>query len=232
MKSIFKKNGFSQLICLVLFTLLLTNCKEETKTIKENGQDYFPLPLGSSYIYDIDSFLYDGINKRIDSTKQVIKDEIVELIVDSTGQENYRIERSLLLDSITWRPFLSYTSALRPLSLQTLKDNHREVRMSFPITDLKTWDGNLYSSRDFQEFKYLGIQEGFEVGEMFFDNTITVLHKEFYEPKPPLQPLFDIYKKEVFAKGVGLIYRVDRDLDLQDDSGYEIILRLKDYNIK
>ena len=232
MKSISRKCGLNLLVFLILSLLLFSNCKEETKTIKDNGKDYYPLTLGSIYIYEIDSFLYDGINKRIDSTTQLIKDVVVKLLIDSTGQENFRMERSLQIDSLTWRPYLSYTSALHPLSLQSYKDNHREIRMTFPITDFKTWDGNLHSTKDFQEFRYQFIQDPFEVGGTIYDNTITVLHNEFYEPRPPLQPLFDIYKKEVFAKGIGLIYRVDRDLDLQDDSGYEIILRLKEYNIK
>lgn len=218
---------------ILLFSLsFFPNCKEETKIIKDTGKDYYPLSVGSYYIYEVDSFLYDGINKRIDSSSIIIKDFVVEIILDSTGHENFRIERSIQVDSVTWYAYLSYTSAIHPLSIQSFRDNYREVRMSFPITDFKTWDGNIYSSKAFEEFKYIGIQEPFEVGNNAFTNTVTVLHKEFYEPKPPLQPLFDIYKKEVFAKGVGMVYRVDRDLDLQDDSGYEIVLKLKSYSIK
>ena len=212
---------------ILLFSLsFFPNCKEETKTIKDTGKDYYPLSIGSYYIYEVDSFLYDGINKRIDSSSSIIKDFFVEIILNSTGHENFRIERSIQVDSVTWGAYLSYTSALHLLSVQPFRDNYREMRLPFPITEFKTWDGNIYSSKAFEKFKYIGIQEPFEVGDNAFTNT-AVLHKEFYEPKPPLYPLFDIYKKEIFAKGVGMVYRVDRGLNLQDGSGYEIVLKLK-----
>lgn len=217
---------------LLVMVSFFVSCKEETKTIKENGKNYYPLSVGSFYIYDIDSFLYDGINKRIDTSSQVIRDFVKEFLIDSAGNEVFRIERSVLVDSVYWNSYLSYTASIHSLSVQSFMHNSREVRLSFPITEFKTWDGNLYNNKPLEEYYYLDIQEPFIIGDSTYENTVTVLQKEFYEPKPPLQPLFDIYKKEVFAKDIGMIYKIDRDLDLQDDSGHEIIMNLKAFYIQ
>lgn len=232
MKLDFKKNqGIVLGFLLVLFSFFVA-CKEETKTIKENGKNYFPLSVGSYFIYEVDSFLYDGINKRIDTSSQIVRDFVREIIIDSAGDETFRIERAVLVDTFFWEEYLSYTASIHSLSVQSIQHNAREVRLSFPITEFKTWDGNLYNTKPLEEYYYLDIQEPYTVGDSTYLNTVTVLQKEFYEPKPPQQPLFDIYKKEVFAKDVGMIYKINRDLDLQDDSGHEIIYRLREFYIQ
>ena len=167
------KNALYAPLLLALLLVFFNSCKEETKTISDTGKDYYPITVGSSFIYTVDSFLYDGINKRIDSSSTVMRDEVVQLLTDSAGENYFLIQRSIQIDSITYDVFLSFASYIYPGSVQSNLYNSREVRMSFPITAFKNWDGNLYNNKAFEEFTYENIQEAFEVNGQVFDNTVT-----------------------------------------------------------
>ncbi|MCB0733778.1 MAG: hypothetical protein KDC76_04330 [Bacteroidetes bacterium] len=208
---------FSLIIPTLLILAGLSACRknEVEPTTTHFGYNYFPLDSGYSWIYRVDSVVYDDYvaGGTIDTIRYWVKHTVVDDYIDGQGNMSYRLSRFIKTDSAA--PF-TYSTELtaRIINFRAeLEDSSgRYVKLSFPPSLYKYWDGNAYNSKESEEYQIIQVSDREQVGAKWYDSTIHVLHRddEFFIQKR--------YELEKYAAGVGLIYTstISWDLDIRD----------------
>lgn len=193
--------------------LILTSCDEESISPGMTDTSYFPLEVGNYIIYEIDSTVYDDFTMTVNQTIMQVREVVESEIVDNAGNPAFRIERSYRMDSTeVWgtRGYDIWSANLNGNKAERVEENQRYIKLVFPVADGKSWAGNIYINVDpLSELAYLegwtyvmnkvhtpGVWNG-----NAFDSTLTVIQHEE-------GTLIDtIGSREVYAKGVGLVYK-------------------------
>ena len=86
-------------ILLIFPIILFTRCgKNETETLPKLGKEYYPLQIGKTATYDVDSIIYDPVSNgvvKIDTFKWQVREFLVDTFRDKSNVLNYTIERSI-----------------------------------------------------------------------------------------------------------------------------------------
>jgi hypothetical protein len=108
-----------------------------------------------------------------------------------------------------------------------VEDNIRFIRLAFPVSYSKTWNGNAYNTLPYEEYYYSEISEPTTLGAFSFDSTLLVTQTEF------ISLINRIIKKERYAFEVGLIFKQNDSLNVnplgQVLNGIEFRQTLYDY---
>jgi hypothetical protein len=215
------KKIFAIALVTLFVVTVIYSCKKESETF--NGLsllDYYPLQAGKSYIYRLDSTVTFNFNERLIIKSYQAKDSIESTFLDNEGRLSYRIFR-YLRDTSGTRPWqYSNTFFATPSSKQVeyVENNLRFIKLNLPLVQGNSWAGNNYINTktentylDGWEYEYQDINNSYRVLNKTYDNTITVFQQDEFTPDGPFDPTLDYqqrnYSVEVYAKGVGLIYK-------------------------
>jgi hypothetical protein len=220
----------SALIPLSILLVTQSSCGENvTETFEQKGKDYYPLAIGKSITYNVDSVIYDPQSNgfvKIDTTYWQFKEDIVDTFKSKDGSLQYKIERSERRKGATsWVTTKVLSASINAQNVLRDEDNMRFVK--FPITFLEktTWDGNafndpsikiviagelleLFSKKWESQIESFGKSE--TIGGKVFDDVLTVVAKT--DPKILTETRSTVEK---YAKGVGLVSREFKVLDTQ-----------------
>ncbi len=209
-----------QLIGLLAVILLFGACKNDTEDLDlDYGYDYFPIAVNHSVTYQIDSTVYDEFADTVYTISSQVKEVMVDTTTDLEGRPQVRIERYVRPNENTsWEDVIPRVwYAVRSESeAERVEENLRFLKLSFPVDENRTWNGNTYIDTQMEDWAYLndwqyqyqdiGVSQ--TINGQNFDNTVTVLQNDYAN----LQQR--IYGKEVYAKGVGLVYKELMNLQL------------------
>lgn len=208
-------------LCIPLL-FLLVSCTKQTQNLSLTPvTDYYPAAVGKSFLYRLDSTLYVSFGTIIQVNSYIAKDSIAATFQDNEGRTSYIVHR-YLTDTLQQQPFV-YNSDyyITPASnnIQVVDaSNLRFIKLASPVTTGNSWQGNNYISTSADtlsylagwQYQYQNINMPYTVLAGSIDSTITVIGVN--EP-PTVQP-FDpnlyqsnLYSAEVYAKGIGLIYK-------------------------
>ena len=180
-----------------------------------SGSEYFPLEIGNTWIYEIDSIVYDNKGTKIDTIKHIVKEFISETFEDNSGNTNYLIERynksATGWDiSNVWAAYKNNKQAVRK------EDNLIFIKMVFPVKKDVDWDGNAYFDSEntiisiagepikmyeYWNYKYISTGTTEDIGANQYNDVATV-EQVNYE-----NSIEKRYSIEKYAKGTGLIYK-------------------------
>ena len=130
---------------LFLFTLLalIWSCqKSETESFEiEDGRSYFPLEIGRSWEYTVDSILYDPTanGTLVDSSKTLVREVIVDTLILVDNSVSYIFERFERADEgAPWQ--IKRVWSMRRTENQALRveDNLQFIKMIFPSSTRST----------------------------------------------------------------------------------------------
>jgi len=207
--------------CLPL--LWVVACK---KQVEKNDfvqvKDYNPLKVGSVFIYRLDSTLPNTFGASLIKKYYLAKDSVESEFTDAAGRKAFRIFR-FITDTLSLQPYkytATYAAVFNNNSIEFLDKNLRFISLANPVSLNTTWKGNSYvngtpitvnntSNYGNWDYQYLHINKPFTVRKGVIDSTIFV-----QQVADSTATVFDpnfIYGKnysvEVYAKGVGLIYK-------------------------
>ena len=209
------------------FLFVLGACTTETDPyMPSDDQSFFPLELGNYWVYEVDSIIFrPEITIEIDSVHLWMREEIVDTILDNSGNTLFVIEQSERYnpaDSWAFKQLL--TVGLIDNQLIRTENNLRFIKMVFPIQLFQQWDGNLFidpttivrvggeTIEMFKDWSYSTVAEGESVnieGENY-DNVITIAPAQS-------ENLIELRMvEEQYAKDIGLISRTLEILDTQN----------------
>ena len=218
-----------QYLILGLFALtILSSCKNELDDFKIKPQSnlYYPLIVGSSWTYELDSIIYDDGGATVDTFHGIVKEIIIDSFINSIGKTAYTIERYNKKGnnwevSDIWSTYKADNQAIRT------EDNLKFIKMVTPIDKKQTWDGNAYidtenlivkiageSIKMYEQwyYRYLDIDIEETIGENTYDNVVVVQQVD-KETK-----LEKRYSEEKYAKNIGLVYKKMIILNTQNNN--------------
>ncbi len=199
-------------IALALIPFLVGCTDEDPVTIPDVGYDYFPIAIGTFVEYRADSIYHDQPNVNItgihDTTAYYIKELIESEFMDAAGEQSLRLERyKRNTEAETWVLADVWFQKRTAANAQKVEENTRYIKLAFPLRAGITWDGNALNVLDTWQYVIDSLNVGRTFGSLTFSKTATVVQRvnsNFVE---------DELAYEIYAPGVGLIYRYHRDLD-------------------
>ncbi len=243
-------------LCIIFGLFHFSACEEtfEEVTFIENSSDYFPNKIGTWAEYQVDSTIYsvfvEGGRKEVSIQ---LREELTEEFTDNEGRTAVLVRRFFRYDKTkNWNeinPTVWY-QVKDEKQAERMEGEKRFVKMVFPISTHRTWEGNTYlntenagkgwlneyelGAYDGWEYRYQNIENPQTLGNLTFDNTVTILQED-YEDKINRR-----YGLESYAKDVGLIYKEEWILNADDtfmddpwpdhaDRGHVIKMQITDY---
>jgi hypothetical protein len=208
-----------------LFTALalvtLWSCKKSETPNYTNASEYYPMTVGKYITYKLDSSNYIGYTSTATVTKYFVRDVVEAEITDNLGRKSYRVVR-YIKDSLAqpvWRNNNTFMVTPLEKSFEYVENNLRFIRLQNPVNDGFEWPGTSYIAGNggnpalqfFSGWKYHyeNIAAPFAVFTNTVTNTITVNQADDTGgfPADPLAYSDRNFGKEVFGKGIGLIYK-------------------------
>ncbi len=217
---------------IVLFFLF--GCKKEKLLIVSNTYNYFPVNNGNWVEYTVDSIYHsENDNDNDDSVytyRFEIRDEIDSAFFDGSGRLNQIIKRYRRTNDLqNWNLSKVWTQSLSSGKAYRTEDNIVYHKLAFPINSTITWNGNDANTFDEEMYYYNSFHESATYNSFNFDSTISVIQ---IDENNYIQKIYGI---EVYAAGVGLIYKVRDELGKQNGvvvKGLEYRMMVTDYGKK
>ncbi len=213
----------------IIIALFLVGCSSEEELPTSSTDfhyDYFPLSVGNTRIYQVDSTIFDpqGTGTAVTTSSGQLKEIIADTFKDQSGDLAYRVEVYYRrYDTLPWSFFRNKLVVRRTSQLEVLDNNQRFIKLIFPPEEGITWDGNAFiddqllieiAGEPIQVFK----NWSYAVTAITPEETINgksysnVLNVQLAND----ENLIELRRgTEKYAKGIGLVYRSLQILDTQ-----------------
>ncbi|MBK8846693.1 MAG: hypothetical protein IPO27_09210 [Bacteroidetes bacterium] len=208
--------------CLTIFSYMfyiftISACKKDSSQdeIPYIGINYTPIEIGDWIIYDVDSTYKAGFTNYVHAHYQ-IKEVVADTFIDDEGHLAYRIER-FRKDSgqfPDWTIYQVWSARISSMAYERNEDNNRFIKVSFPIKNGKTWNGNSKNIFERMDYEFTDVHVNEQVGKFNLDSVATVLHTD--DTTNLVKPEFE-YEK--YAANVGLVYRYSYKIERQAQQG-------------
>ena len=244
----------------LLSLLILTSCEKQVDEFESPAiEDYFPVAIGKSITYKLDSSVYINFGTQKDTRSYIVKDSIEGQATDLIGRPTFRVARYFQDQSnpSMWTNRFTYFITPEIQSIEVIENNLRFIKLIQPIKNEVTWNGNRhlpeepfnqfdFTSSDHSqlgnwEYQLEGVGDALTIGNLTFDNTITVTGTANDSTNFPLVdpngPGYRTVWNESYAAGVGLIYRRISFEEYQPPNpsngfftGFEVTLKVLSHN--
>jgi hypothetical protein len=165
-------------------------------------------------IYNVDSIVHGTNDNNNDDSVYYYHFQIKEVIdtpfTDLQGRERQVVIRYYRPDTSqawtirnVWSQWLSSQYAYR------YEDNIAYHKMSFPISNQINWNYNDMNTLDEIVFEFNDIHHSGTYNSFSFDSTVTIILKDWEDYDNPVER---IYEEEVYAAGVGVVFKRSDDL--------------------
>lgn len=205
-------------IAIVFTAIIFISCSSDDSPAEfDSGVGYFPLTENSWYEYELDSIIFNDFDNSETLKQWDLRVEIGDTITDGEGDELIKLNRYLKPRNSTeaYEFDRVWFVKLNNGRLETFEDNLHFIKLIFPITAGKTWEGNQFinpqgndnpnTSTQFYnnwDYQYNTVGEAATVqGENFSEVTHVRQVNEFGGPGAINHFVAD----EWYAKHVGLI---------------------------
>ncbi len=214
------KKTLPLLLLAVLFTIAYTSCKkaDEVPAVKESDS-YFPLEIGKYVIYNVDSTIWDDTNCVKIVRRYQMMYTVADTFTDNKGRASKRMEvriRKKVEDGWMLQSTMYVTNTGQELEIS--HSGQTFINMVYPVQENRSWKGNAYiDTRDADyafyndwTYRYVNVDQDFNDGPVTYTHTATVMQIDEKQNDPETQPRDNAvrtFSKEVFSKGVGMVYR-------------------------
>lgn len=188
---------------LAFATLFLLSCEGDEKTAdRDKGYSFFPLRGGMFAVYDIDQVTYSQLSEPLEESYE-LRVEVTDSFPNAEGGYTYVMRRSQRRDvSDVWEYIDTWSARSNSGEAVLNEGNIPYVKLSFPLLEGSTWDGNRRNNEDEDLYIVTAIDENLEINGLTFERTVTV-EQEAYDDQVTRKDI----RKEIYADGVGLISR-------------------------
>ena len=232
---------------IVLFTALTAltgiffgSCNKKDDFKSDSMTDYFITTPGKFIRYKLDSLRFTEFGQGEIIVSYDAKD-VVDAPIDILGPNTFHITRYTRPWGSTneneWTPQMAYSVSLSYDQVKVLEDNLTFVKMKLPVKFGNSWLGNVFlpihplapryqfsNDGDMREWEYTYEEVGqpATIGDKSYESTVTIQHVADSQNAPITQPDLIGYRNfssEVYAKGVGLVYKDLRMWEYQPKNG-------------
>lgn len=207
---------------IALATTVFSACKQDEESAPlEFGYDYYPDVLGTYVIYNVDSTKYDDFFRPVLVTKRSlqVKERLQSTFLDNKDRKSVRVERfERNTADDEWELTRIYYFTKTTRAVERVEENLRFIKFVFPPILNQTWDGNKYiETTDINKYltdwtyKITASNAATTLGSNVFPETVSITLRD----KETL--IEKVLAKEIYAKGVGMIYREWWNLEAQSN---------------
>ena len=248
-----KKLVASSVVAFISIAVLYSCSKQSESLNSASLTDYFPLQTGKSFLYRLDSTIPASFGRSLIVKSYQAKDSIESTFTDNQGRLSYRIFR-LIRDTAgiqPWRFGATFMATPTHQAIEYVDNNLRFLKLHAPVTEGYLWKAHSFIDTksinttvaylDEWEYEYQDVNQSYQLFNKNYDSTVTVFQQDETTPPGPFDP--NNYQqrnlgKEIYAKGVGLIYKEFLHWTWQttpppakyEDGSYGIKLRLISHN--
>ena len=185
------------------FLILAVSCKTDDFTPTDIGLDYFPLQKGFYQVYNVEEVIYSEVAGTKNLAYQ-IRVEVTDSFPNTEGGYTYVLSRGKRVsESASWQALDTWSARNNDdRELIVSEGNTPFVKLTFPARKGSGWNGNKFNDLEQDEYEVLNADQPFTAGGMTFEKTLTV-GEENNEDLIVFQDL----RQEIYARGVGLVYR-------------------------
>lgn len=197
-------------LLFILTIFVAVSCKKDTDDFKVDlDYDYIVNEIGAYTIYHVDSVVYNDFTGVITDTSIEMKEVIVENFTDNLGRAAQRVERyKRAIGETEWELFRTFYIVKDKRFAERIDENLRYINFVFPAKENITWEGNRYikavDNNKFLanwDYKYTSVDVPETIKGKIYPETATILLRDNETV------IEKIYAKEIYAKGVGMIYK-------------------------
>ncbi|MFT5513827.1 MAG: hypothetical protein ACI8SE_002238, partial [Bacteroidia bacterium] len=155
-----------------LFLGLLA-CREVEEPV-DIGFDYFPLGVGSEWVYQVDSINHYDFSETSDTNAYLRKEVIVEEADVNSEERRYYVDVLTKTDSTDWvytSTFLTYKNDIR--AVRSI-NNKAVMHLLFPVKNRVFWDANQLNSEGEDRFRYIDTEKHRSMMQDSFPNNVFV----------------------------------------------------------
>lgn len=205
-----------ELILFVAFLFLITACEKDISSPVETSFDnaFLPLEPGRWISYQIQNITFDIVIGINDTTNYQIKEQIDSLIEEHKDYKNYSVKRFFRYsNNEEWTLFKVWQIRQYANRIHKIEENIDYIRLVTPVVLNKKWNGNSYNELDEQEYNIERIEpsslanSSIEIAYVIQNDESSLVEKQ--------------YSEEQYAKGIGLIYKTEIDVELNTDPSLE-----------
>lgn len=199
-------------IVFFVLSILAFSCAKQSIEEPEllNPKDYFPIDSGMYWLYDATFITIDAAVGTFDTTYSELK--MAYLTFDHELQQ-YILERHSREDSLhAWMEYDIVRISWDELSMQWVENNLRYVKLTDPVYESKSWDGNSYNILEEWNYYYSDVNTSFELNNISYNSTIRV------EKRDVENVIQQTRAFEIFAKDVGMVYDYIAEFSYQGSS--------------
>lgn len=204
------------LLCWCMLAFVAISCDESfvTPDPEARGLNYYPLEVGNYRVYNVTDIKYQH-NVATEERFQM-REWVADSFLDQTNTLTYKIIRSIRPNAQSeWLDDSVMTLVKTNNHVILTKDNTKYVKLVFPVEEGKTWQPDMFNVRNYESGRkevatYSAVDKPSESGA--FEETVTVKQEgKFYSPDAGVDD-----RQEVYARGVGLVYRLFKRLDYEE----------------
>lgn len=197
------KNMKTTQIAGLLILMMLFGCSEDNEDyFVARDMGYYPVETGKYNQYEVTEINIDAPSEVYDTIHYQLKELIGGSYTDNEGQEAYMFVRYKRQDTTkNWSLSDVWSLSVSNQKLFLTEENLKYVKIYFPVSTGKSWDGNAYNTLEPQTYEITGLDRPETINNFYFDSVLTVtqeadsslIHKDL---------LFEQY-----ARDTGLIYK-------------------------
>lgn len=201
----------------LFLSLLWLGCDRDQAYILPTTLEIFPHDAGHTRTMYVEDTTYTTAGLNAPLTINFYQRETVgELETDLMGRDirlvNVDVSPVLPDSSFQFEPEAVWTQYFAPQPQGTYyaertERNQRVRVLKFPVYPGIAWNGNLYNDQGPREFYYQAIDSTVTINGRSYPHCVVVIRQEQEESL-----IFDRWAYDIYAPGIGLIERYDRNL--------------------
>lgn len=196
-------------LLIAILLLSIVACKKQADA-PEMGYEYFGLTKGRYIDYEVTEIKHDK-NQAIksDTLRYLMRTLIGDTIIDNEGRIAHRFYRYKRIDTTqNWQFSDLYTAIIIDGRAELVEENQRYIKLVFAVMDGKNWNPNAFNTQNSLDCYYKDINLARSFNGLNYASTVVVEQENFYES------VIDKRRKyEIYAKGVGMIYKHFKDIN-------------------
>lgn len=217
------KTSHLYLALTIVAMIFVSSCNQDPTP--KFHTEYFGMEPGRFVVYDVIEIDHDQALALHDTSVYQLKTYWGQPYVDNAGRdarEFIRYKRNTSSDPWVFSDL--WTGIIDGIRAEIVEENQRVVKLVFAPTLNKEWDANAYNIYNEAICYYRDIHQDTIINGVFIDSTLVV--EELHTPN-----LIDsVFKYEMYAKNVGLVYKhyIDNHYQFTSDevvNGKEIYYR-------
>ena len=211
-----------------ILLVIISSCKPIDYDNINYYYNYFPLQINQEKEFLVTNIVHSSFGR--DTSSYFLKEIITDYNINIEGDTVYTLERYWKVDSSLSYEIKDVWTSKRNLGAGYLnEENITYTKLIFPLSLNIYWNGNAFNNLDYQEYFIESLNIPFQLNNLIFDSTVTVIQNY----KSNLLEFENA--KEIYATGIGLIYKEDVQLEINSgnlsdiNQGYEYYQEIINY---